>query len=267
MSQLVGKEMASIMHEGVDRVKEVRSQALRSEYEIMLMGENQSVDEFAGKLTTIVNEIRSRGDKLEESAVVKKYLRVLPEKFLSVVTTLMYSSQLPKMKIEEVTGSLKAREGLLKGYKSRNDQALLVKANTKGDNKQVLRDQSPHQDGRGSAWRGRGGRGLDRSRGGRGGYAGRGEKAERSNNDFDRDKSKIKCFECDKFGHYASECRSHIKSYECHKYGHYASDCRNKKKKGEVNLSRTHEEDEPALLLSVVVIWSCWKKKTCTQSC
>ena len=72
---------------------------------------------------------------------VKKYLRVLPEKFIPVVTTLMYSSDLETKKIEEITGSLKTHEELLKGYQSRNEQryqshneqALLLKGDTRSE--------------------------------------------------------------------------------------------------------------------------------------
>lgn len=61
----------------------------------------------------------------------------------------------------------------------------------------------------------------------------------------------MKCFECQKLGHYASECRSHVKCYECQKYGYYASDCRNKKKKEEANLVQAREDDEPTKLMSL----------------
>ena len=68
-------------------------------------------------------------------------MRVLPEKFVPVVTTLMYSSDLETKKIEEITGSLKAHEELLNGYQSRNEQryqsrneqTLLLKGDTRSD--------------------------------------------------------------------------------------------------------------------------------------
>lgn len=220
------------MHEGVDRVKEVRLQNLHTEFENLQMGETQSVDEFAGKLTSLYNQIVSLGGKMEESVAVKKYLRVLPEKFVPVVTTLMYSSNLETKKIEEIRGSLKAHEELLKGYQSRNEkryqthneQALLLKGDT--------RSERGH-------WRGRGGRG------------GRGDGAGQGGGDRSRDKSHVKCYKCEEFGHYASECRSHIKCFNCDKYVHYALDCRNKKKNEEVNLTQTSEGDKPTLLFSL----------------
>lgn len=72
--------------------------------------------------------------------------------------------------------------------------------------------------------RGRGvrGRGRGRGRGGRGGLPRR---------EGVRDKSNIKCFNCDKMGHYASECKT-------------------PKKQDEAHLTQT-EDTEPALLLAV----------------
>lgn len=168
------------------------------------MEEAQSVEEFAGKFNAVVNKIKSLGDKLEDEVAVKKYLHVLPENFLPVVTTLMYSQDLAKMKIEEAAEALKAHEGLLKGYKAHNDQALLMKSDNR-ENEQFHKDQ--FHDNQGSVWRGCGGRGYSRGQGGRGSFVGCG------NISFSGDKSKIKCFECDKLGHYAYECRSHIQCY------------------------------------------------------
>ena len=64
------------------------------------MGETQSVDKFAGKLSLLYNQINSFDDKMEESVAIKKYLRVLSKKYIFVFTTLLYSPNLDK-KIEE----------------------------------------------------------------------------------------------------------------------------------------------------------------------
>ena len=61
-----------------------------------------------------------------------------------------------------------------------------MKAELNGENKQTQRDYSSNQGGRGSAWRGRGGRSH-----GRGDFAGRGYKPGCSNGDFKQDKLKI----------------------------------------------------------------------------
>ena len=66
------------------------------------------------------------------------------------------------------------------------------------------------------------------------------------------DKSKVRCYNCQGLGHYASEYRK-VKCYNCQKIGHYASDCRSKKWEDQAHLAETQsDEDEPALLTSQV---------------
>ena len=45
------------MHLSADRVKEARVQTLKSEFEGMRLKETESIDDFAMRLTTIVNQI------------------------------------------------------------------------------------------------------------------------------------------------------------------------------------------------------------------
>lgn len=86
---LFGKEMAmeawgklKTMYVGVDRVKAAKIQTLRTEFEILRMKKSETIDDFAVRLTTLVNRIRGLGDTMEESVVVKKFLRAVPSKFL-----------------------------------------------------------------------------------------------------------------------------------------------------------------------------------------
>lgn len=59
------------MYEGVDHVKEVWLQTLRCEFENLQMDDEQTMDDFAGKLNGLVNQIRVLGDNLDESVAVK----------------------------------------------------------------------------------------------------------------------------------------------------------------------------------------------------
>ena len=34
------------------------------------------------------------------------------------------------------------------------------------------------------------------------------------------------CDNCDKFGHYAKDCKAALQCYNCDKFGHYARDCK-----------------------------------------
>lgn len=98
------------MHEGADRVKEAKVQTLKVEFELLCMKEIESIDDFAIRLTTIVNNIRALGEKMEESYAVKKFLRAVHKKFLHIASAIEQFGDLNTMTVEEVIGRLKAHE-------------------------------------------------------------------------------------------------------------------------------------------------------------
>jgi rhamnogalacturonyl hydrolase YesR len=66
------------MNMGEDRVKKARVQTLKRELDGMYMGDSEKINNFALKVTTIVNEIRSLGTKVEENTIVEKLLHSVP---------------------------------------------------------------------------------------------------------------------------------------------------------------------------------------------
>nr|GEV01728.1 hypothetical protein [Tanacetum cinerariifolium] len=182
-----GWETLRTMHMGADRVKEGKVQTLRSDFEVICMKDSESVDEFAMRLNTIVTGIRSLGDKIEDITVVKKFLRAVPIRFMQIVTSI------------EQFGDLKNMTG--------EQTLLLAHAEWSSRSKRTdERDSSNTPRGRGGS--GRRGRGRGR---GRGCGRSRGDVHDPKTNWNDqkhvhKDKSKIKCFACEEFGHYASEC-------------------------------------------------------------
>ena len=54
------------MNLGAERVKEVRTQTLWLEFEVLRMGDSESIDEYSGKLTIIVNKLRGLGNTVDD---------------------------------------------------------------------------------------------------------------------------------------------------------------------------------------------------------
>jgi hypothetical protein len=54
----------------------------------MYMGDSEKINDFALKVTTIVNEIRSLGTKVEETTIVEKLLYSVPDKFQPLISTI-----------------------------------------------------------------------------------------------------------------------------------------------------------------------------------
>ncbi|GJR90263.1 zinc finger, CCHC-type containing protein, partial [Tanacetum coccineum] len=197
------------MHMGAERVKEAKVQTLRSDFEVIRMKDSESVDEFAMRLNTIVTGIRTLGDTVEEITVVKKFLRAVPIWFMQIVTSIEQFRDLKNMTVEEVVGRLKTHEERLRGYGDPKGEQTLLLTHAEWSSRSKRTDERDSLNtsrGRGgSSSRGRG-RGQGRGRG-----RGRGDGHDPKTNWNDqkhvqKDKSKIKCFSCDEFGHYASEC-------------------------------------------------------------
>lgn len=203
---------------GADKVKKARAQTLKGEFESLRMRDGDLLDDFYMKLNGLVTNIRALGEKMEEAYVVKKLLRAVPSKFLQIASAIEQFGNLEVMSIEEVVGSLKAHEERLRGQSETNQGQLLLTEEEwrkKEGSAQLLltREEWLKKTSR------EGARGTSEFRG--------------RDNRWGRDKSKVRCYNCQNYGHFASECRKPRR------------DVRDTPR--EVNLSKL-EEDEPALL-------------------
>ncbi|XP_042446660.1 uncharacterized protein LOC122031635 [Zingiber officinale] len=222
---------------GSDRVKKARVQTLKSEFDALRMKETDTIDEFAGKLSAMSSKFSALGATLEDSSLVKKLLDSVPDKFFPIVAGIEQFHDLETIPFEETIGRLKAyqeRTLRLRGNtNSTEGELLLTHAEWQMRQKGGNVDTSSGGKGRGSSnpsrskWRGhRRGRGRGRgtpSQDSAGGTS--------SNGRGTRDKSRIKCFTCEKMGHYASECY-------------------NKRRDDETHLTCATDE-EPALMMTV----------------
>ena len=76
-------------HQGVDRVKEARLQTLMADLDKLMMSESDTVDGFAGKISGIAAQSASLGVMIDETKLVKKFLKGLPRtKFIHIVASL-----------------------------------------------------------------------------------------------------------------------------------------------------------------------------------
>ncbi|XP_022925332.1 uncharacterized protein LOC111432622 [Cucurbita moschata] len=95
--------MMKNMNLGAEKVKEVRTQTLWQEFEALRMGDSESIDEYYGKLTIIVNKLRGLGNTVDH----------------------IQFSDLKMKSVDEIIGSLKAHEERLQGFGEKDETVLL----------------------------------------------------------------------------------------------------------------------------------------------
>ncbi|XP_074356601.1 uncharacterized protein LOC141696346 [Apium graveolens] len=212
-----------MMFLGSDRVRQTKVQTFKSEFEVLSMKETKTIGEFCMMLNDLVTNIRALGEIVEKGFVVKKLLRAVPSRFLQITSAMEQFGKLNEMSIEEAVGSLKAHEEKTRGQTQKLGNQLLLtedewaKRETNGGQLLLTKEEWLKRTSTG---------GTDSSqnqkfRGGSKGLHGV------------RETSKVKCFNCHNYGHFATTCRKPQRGRETNQ---------------EVNLSQIHD-NEPALLM------------------
>ncbi|GJZ43847.1 valine--tRNA ligase, chloroplastic/mitochondrial 2 isoform X1 [Tanacetum coccineum] len=171
---------------------QAKQQTLKSEFEMLQMEENESIDSFVTRLTGIINKAASVGLTYEDSTLIRKLLNAIPDRFLQIVASIEQYSDLDEMSLDEAIGRLKTFEERLK-YKNKRPvntlESLLF---------------TRHED-QGQQFRKRGHGRFNQSRGQENNFK---KETNNNSNKFTHDKSKVLCFKCKEYGHFANKCPS-----------------------------------------------------------
>jgi hypothetical protein len=98
------------IYEGDPKVKKVKLQRHRAEFENLKMDEKEDIATYFLRVDEVVNAIKGLGEYLNESLVVQKVLRSLLLKYDAKVSAIEETRDLTKMTMDELHGSLIAYE-------------------------------------------------------------------------------------------------------------------------------------------------------------
>ncbi|GAU12912.1 hypothetical protein TSUD_73980 [Trifolium subterraneum] len=138
-------------------------------------------------------KMKNCGSTLSEEEMVENVLRTLTHKFDHIVVTIEQTKDLSEIKMEDLQSTLEAHE-LKHGERNHgkeDEQALFVKFKKYQDEKKKWQNKKGSKKGKESVE----------------------EKPESSEKEgggqnTKKDKSTIQCYSCNKYGHYASECKA-----------------------------------------------------------
>ena len=103
-------------YEGTKKVKDMKLQMLTTRFEEFKMGDDESFNSFYGGEIVIVK--LNLEEKIEDTKVVRKILRSLPESIHPKVTAIEESKDLDEIKIQELIGSLQTYKLRLPSHKT-----------------------------------------------------------------------------------------------------------------------------------------------------
>ncbi|KAK2375345.1 hypothetical protein QL285_076240 [Trifolium repens] len=120
---------------GDEKLKGIKLQALRRNYEMMQMNEQETISEYLARMLALTNLMKSCGETMTDRSKIEKILRTLTEKFDHIVIAIEESKDLATMKIEELQASLEAHELRVKQRSSNKavEQALQAKTQNKNN--------------------------------------------------------------------------------------------------------------------------------------
>ncbi|KAL0301998.1 UNVERIFIED_CONTAM: hypothetical protein Sradi_6476600 [Sesamum radiatum] len=107
------KEAWSILqkeYQGSAKVRIIKLQTLRRDFENMKMKDSETIDEYYTKLRELVNQLKSYGEDIPEKRVVEKLLISVTEKYDPIVTTIEETKDITTLTVTELVGSLEAYE-------------------------------------------------------------------------------------------------------------------------------------------------------------
>jgi hypothetical protein len=99
------------MRVGDNRVREARRQKLRKEFEALAFKKDEFVKDFALRVSNLLCELQTLGDKTTKLDTVQKMLHVVPPQYSQMACSIETLLDLSTLSIEELSGRLAASEG------------------------------------------------------------------------------------------------------------------------------------------------------------
>ncbi|XP_045830971.1 uncharacterized protein LOC123922283 [Trifolium pratense] len=112
-------------YQGSTKVKRAQLQALRREFKILTMKDNESLSDYFSRTLTIANKMTSHGETMNQIKVAENVLRSMTSKFNYVVCSIEESNDVTTLTIDELQSSLLVHEQRMKTTQDKHEEQAL----------------------------------------------------------------------------------------------------------------------------------------------
>ncbi|CAN6726057.1 unnamed protein product [Malus baccata var. baccata] len=206
-------------YKGDTKVRKVKLQSLRRDFEYTRMKENELLKDYFTRLFDVVNKMKTYGEELPNERIVQKLLISLTKPYDSIVSVI----EEIKNNVQDVMASLRAFDQRLERHADSAPEKAFQSLN------------KPQWKGKNKKWEGKG---YHNSRPNQGSNINTGPR------------TKQQCKHCDKF--HLGECwfKNKPRCHKCNRFGHIMNDCRSKNVQ-QVNCANQVEEEAMCSVLSM----------------
>ncbi|GAV57790.1 zf-CCHC domain-containing protein/UBN2 domain-containing protein [Cephalotus follicularis] len=202
-SCISAKEMwdrLEVTYEGTNQVKEAKISMLVHEYEMFTMNENEDIKSMFSRFTNIINALQALDKIYSNSEMVRKILRCLPRSWIPKVTAIEEAQNLNVLTLEDLLRSLMTHE--LSTQKKDDDEEKEKKKKKIIALKSSQTEDSEDDDDEELAFITRR---FKKFLAGKKKFGGRPNKKSHQKGEASKIEEII-CYECNKPGHYKSDC-------------------------------------------------------------
>jgi len=103
-------DVLQVAHEGTNQLKQSRIELLMRKYELLEIGDRETIMDMYTQFTHITNELKSLGKTFSIEELVRKILRFLPRTWEAKVTAIQEAKDLKTLFLDELIGNLQTYE-------------------------------------------------------------------------------------------------------------------------------------------------------------
>ncbi|CAL2232094.1 unnamed protein product [Prunus armeniaca] len=224
---------------GDKKVRAVKLQAVRADFEYMRMTDGESLDSYLARFFGTVNNLKSLGEDVSETRIVQKLLMSLSRKYKSIVSIIEETRDLDVLRVKEVIASVKVynkREDL---HDERDKVAGTERAfsSLKVGNNQVHGTHKGSQSRPNQKWQGQDKKGSNWSQNNNGSSWNNNPGGNWNNSFNSQNKQgsssqgsvKPQCQVCQKYHFGVCRHKGKPRCGKCNRFGHTAKDCEGNK--------------------------------------